>query len=219
LGQPISQHREVLSISLPGFGGSPEPAQSWGTWDYTALVRRYLVAQTNDPVDIIAHSFGGRIAVGLAARYPDLVRRLVLIASAGLRPPRSAKVRLKLLSGRIITRVASLTGGRLGRELLAGKQKLGSPDWQAASPVMRGTLSRVLREDLSRECRLVQAPTLLIWGEGDRDTPPILGRRMSVLIPHSELKILSGAGHYCFLDRPGEVLSLVWRHLALPSPW
>ena len=219
LATPLTQQRRVIALSLPGFGGSPEPESSWGTWDYVALVRRWLEAEAPAGTDIIAHSFGGRIAVGLAARHPELVNRLVLIGSAGLKPPRRLKTRVKIAAAKAMNRMAGLLGGKAAEWLSERKRLLGSADWQAASPVMRGTLSRVLREDLSRECRLIKAPTLLIWGEDDRDTPPILGRRMARLIPNARLVVVPGAGHYCFLDKRGEVLAQVWRHLGLNQAW
>jgi len=96
IAERLSNHRHTVSLALPGFGDSPEPPQSWGTWEYVETLYRWITAHfPNQPVDLIAHSFGGRIAIGLASRHPALVGKLVLIGSAGLRPKRSLRVNLK----------------------------------------------------------------------------------------------------------------------------
>jgi pimeloyl-ACP methyl ester carboxylesterase len=169
--------------------------------------------------DIIAHSFGGRVAIALAAQHPALVRQMVLIGSAGMKPERTLKTQFKIVSAKILRKTADLIGGKAAITLRARYRKLGSSDWRAASEVMKGTLSRVLKEELSEECRAIKVPTLLIWGSEDRDTPLSAAHRMNSLIHESELFILPGAGHYCFLEKRGEVLSRIWQHLGLPNLW
>lgn len=171
------------------------------------------------PVDVIAHSFGGRIAIGLAARHPQRIGRLVLIGSAGLRPRRSLSVRLKRVWGRTLRRMAGVVGGELAAKIESARVRLGSEDWRRASPVMRGTLSRVLDEEMTQELRNIFHPTLLLWGSRDSATPLWMGRAMALLIPSAELVVVQGAGHYPFLDRPGEALSAIWKHLDLPAAW
>jgi len=47
-------------------------------------------------------------------------------------------------------------------------------------------------------------PTLIIWGDQDRETPVGFRRKMNELIEGSKLEILKGAGHFSFLDKPEE---------------
>ena len=50
----------------------------------------------------------------------------------------------------------------------------------------------------------IKANTLLVWGENDRDVPVSDGQIMAQEIPHSRLEVLSGAGHFSYMDRlPG----------------
>jgi len=219
IGEPIAQHREVWSMALPGFEGSPEPSEPWGTRDYVEVVNAWLDRRGLAGTDVIAHSFGGRIGIGLASRYPDRVGRLILIASAGLRPRRTLRTRGKIVLAKVLSRLSRVTGGKAGSWLEERRYRLGSDDWRSASTIMRGTLSRVLSEDLSKEIVKIGVPTLLVWGEDDRETPLWMGRRMAALIRGARLATIPHAGHYPFLDRRGEVLSEVWRHLELPAAW
>jgi pimeloyl-ACP methyl ester carboxylesterase len=217
--QPISAHRKTVSISMPGFGNSPEPSDEWGTWDYVEAVHQWMDLNGLEIVDIISHSFGGRVAIGLAHRYPKNVNTMVLIDSAGLVLPRSPKVWAKLFLSRSINRLGNLIGGELKEKLHARKSKLGSADWKAASPVMRRILGRVIREDLSLELREIKTRTLLLWGSTDSAVPVKLGKRMNQLIQDSKITILPNAGHYPFLDEPGKSLTVVWDWLELPAVW
>lgn len=219
IGIPLSEHRRTISLSLPGFGNSPEPPDSWGTWEYVDIMTRWFEYNRLDAVDVIAHSFGGRIAIALASISPHLVKRLVLIGSAGLKPVRSLKTRFKIATAKAIKGASRLAGDGMSEYLEKLRNQLGSSDWRSASPIMRGILVRVLQEDLTEELGRITVPTLLIWGRNDLATPPEMGKTMELLIPDSRLVIIPGCGHFCYLDRKGEVLSLIWKHLDLPPAW
>jgi len=219
LAAPFSAHRRVFRIALPGFGSSPEPPEPWGSAEYASAVADWMTRKGLTGADVVGHSHGGRAAIRLAAERPGLVKSLVLIGSAGLRGNRSIAVSLKLAYSRVLRSIAGLAGGRVAEAVKARRERLGSPDWKAATPLMRATLSRVLQEDLSEQARAITAPTLLIWGENDSATPVWMGKKLAQLISSSRIHIIEGAGHYVFLDRPGEVTSLIWDHLGLPKAW
>jgi len=219
LSQPISSHRKTVSLSMPGFGSSPDPSEEWGSWDYVEAIHQWLNLNGFKKIDIVSHSFGGRVAIGLAHRYPNSVNKMVLIGSAGLVLPRSSRVWVKLLIARTINLFGNLVRGEFNEKLQARKSKLGSADWIAASPIMRRILGRVIREELSFEMREIKAQTLLLWGINDTAVPVKLGKRMNQLIQHSKFTILPNAGHYPFLDAPGKTLTEVWDWLELPSVW
>ena len=75
---------DALAIDLPGFGATPAPSEVLGAEGYAALVAPVLDTFESPPV-VVGHSFGGRIAVCLAAAHPDRVASLVISGSPLLR--------------------------------------------------------------------------------------------------------------------------------------
>lgn len=66
-------------LSWPGAGGEPHDP---GVKGFADLVTR-AAAELAGPVDVVAQSMGGVVAIGLALRYPEKVRRLILVATSG----------------------------------------------------------------------------------------------------------------------------------------
>ena len=80
------------------------------------------------------------------------------------------------------------------------RNKRGSADYRAASPVMRATLVNVVNEDLTHLLSEIKQSTLLVWGDKDDATPLSDGQLMEKLIPDSGLVVIEGTGHYAFLE-------------------
>jgi pimeloyl-ACP methyl ester carboxylesterase len=57
--------------------------------------------------------------------------------------------------------------------------------------------------------KLIKAPTLLIWGENDEDTPLYMGKIMENEIPDSGLVVLKGAGHYSYVDNYSQFRAVI----------
>ena len=137
---------------------------------------------------------GCRMGLQLAARNPEVVDALFLIAAAGLQPHHSLKARLRLAARRWAFRVArSLVPEGPTRERL--RRRFGSADYAHSGP-LRPILSKTVAEDLSEVARRVRCPTVLVYGEHDRETPPEMGERLKALIPDSRLYVLRGFDHW-----------------------
>jgi pimeloyl-ACP methyl ester carboxylesterase len=190
----------AISLDFPGFGLSDHPAEAWNVSKYVTLVLGFLDQLGLVQVDIIAHSFGGRVAIKLAAGYPARVRKLVLVDSAGIRPPRSPAYYLRVYLAKLIRVLADVLPGTAGR-LVMGKllSNQGSNDYRSAGD-MRPTFVRIVNEDLRHYLQVIKCPTLLVWGELDADTPLRDARLMENMIPNVCLKVLKGARHFCYLD-------------------
>jgi pimeloyl-ACP methyl ester carboxylesterase len=192
---------EVLALDFPGFGQSDLPSQPWGVPDYAHNLRELLLQIGFYPADIIAHSFGGRVAIVLAATWPEMVRRMVLVASAGIRM-QSPRVRLIRALTRTIRIVFGLPGLSLFRRRVqeALNRRFASSDYLQAG-ALRPTFSRVVGQDLREYAARIKAPTLLVWGELDTETPLAQAKVLESLIPDSGLVVFPGAGHFCYLER------------------
>lgn len=198
LGRILASDFEVHLLDLPGFGRSPAPPTDWDTSDYAELIENYIEDGGNRPVVLLGHSFGGRVSVRLAAKRPDLVAAVVLIAAAGLPPIRTLRQKARLLC---ISALAwgigwleQFTGPKLRRWF---RSRFASAD-DLASGELRGTFRKVIAEDLSVEASQIQSPTLLLWGDRDASTPLSMGLQYNGLISGSELIVLKGKDHFPF---------------------
>ncbi|MDR1730665.1 MAG: alpha/beta hydrolase [Synergistaceae bacterium] len=209
----MSNCRRVCAPNLPGFGGSEEPPAAWGVDDYADFVRSFLKKLGIREAVLIGHSFGGRIIIKLAARsgatppsetLPLRLHKIILVDSAGIRPGMTLKKRLRLAVYKGVRQVARLVAAeKLFPGLLESwRRRNASPDYRDASPRMRECFVKIINEDLTPFLSSISCPTLLIWGENDRETPLGDGQLMERLVPDSGLVTLKNAGHYSFLDQP-----------------
>jgi pimeloyl-ACP methyl ester carboxylesterase len=199
----------VTSLDFPGFGASAEPPTAWEMEDYTAWFENFVAARGIVNPVLIGHSFGGRVSLIYASRNP--AGKIVLVDAAGVKPRRSPRYYIKVWSFKTLKSLAPLILGRkkAGALIERRRAKAGSADYNAASPVMRATLSRVVNEDLRRFMPLISAPTLLVWGANDTATPLRDAKIMERLIPDSGLVVFDGAGHYSFLERPAQFAAIL----------
>ncbi len=204
----------IYAVDMPGFGGTNYPPGAWDVGDYAGWVRDWMQSEGIDAANVIGHSFGGRVAIKLAASCPECVARLVLVDSAGV-PARPGWQRtLMRWAGAAIKAIFALPG--LRRHYARVRARLyraaGSEDYVSAGP-LKETFTRVIAEDLRPFARKIAAPTILIWGTEDADTPLWQGEELARCIPDSALIPLEGAGHYAFLDRPADFIAIVDRFL------
>ena len=190
----------VHLVDFPGFGRSPRPESPWGTQDYAQRVLEYMDTEKLDQVDIVAHSFGTRVAVLLASNHGSRVRRLVLMAAAGIPPRRSLRRRgyLTLLRAfRTLLRLSTPVFGPAPMRWFG--DQFGSRDYKSAGE-MRATLVRVLADDLTTHLARIRAPTLLVWGSLDTETPLEMAQRFKAAIARSRLVVLPNRGHFPYHD-------------------
>lgn len=207
----LRDHYRVLALDLPGFGGSSPPPVPWGAPEYAAFVKTATVALGITRATYIGHSFGGRIAIWLAAHAPETVQALVLIDAAGIRPPATLRRRTRQLFYKVARTILRLpilgARGPALQERLA--MRFGSADYRAATGVMRASMVRTVNLDLTDCLKAINAPTLLLWGEKDVATPIADGRKMEHLIRGSRLIPVAGAGHFSYLDSPDFVNAVI----------
>lgn len=199
---PLAAETEVIAIDLPGFGESAEPPDPWSSREYAEFLAALLASEGISRCHLIGHSRGGAIAICLAAAHPELIGRLVLCDSAGLRPKRGWKYKRRVAVAKL-GRVIGLFGppGRKLQDRM--RSRVASTDYAEASPAMRETFRRVIAEDLAGLLPEIKAPALLVWGDADEDTPLWMGERMEELLPDGALVVFEGARHFAYADQPG----------------
>jgi pimeloyl-ACP methyl ester carboxylesterase len=201
-----------LLIDLPGFGVSPPPTATWGAADYAACVAAVLdehaaaASPEAQPPVVIGHSFGGRVAVCLAASRPDLVRALVLCGVPLLRSPRDGKPGVSYRLGRKARQMGLLSE----RRFEAMRRAKGSADYNAAIGVMRSVLVRVVNESYDAELAAIRCPVALLWGGNDRAVPPSMVEEASRLLSApTAADVVGGAGHDVHLEAPDRLRAML----------
>ena len=187
LAQSFETSGPQVLVDFPGFGASPPPQGDWGTEDYADHMAGFIRQHNLGKVLWIGHSFGGRVGVQLAARHPDLISGMVLIAAAGLPRPQSFWKKLRVLVYKILKHLP------INKDWL--RRKFGSKDYLNAG-ALRGVFLKVVRENLSAQAAQIKCPVLLIYGEDDTETPPSIGTLYKSLIPGAEMVLLPGHDHY-----------------------
>jgi pimeloyl-ACP methyl ester carboxylesterase len=151
---------------------------------------------------VVGHSLGGHMAIRLAAVYPALVDRLVLVAAAGL----LYGANLWGLTARAFGPVPERT-----REF----RRLVIRDSLRTNPlVVFQTARELVHDDLTGLVRRVAAPTLIIWGGRDAVVPPANGYALRDAIPGARLFVIPHAGHNPMFYHAGTFNRLVLDFLA-----
>lgn len=197
-----SEHHTVYNIDFPGFGDSQEPPVTWGVEEYTSMIEKFVARLGITRPILLGHSFGGRVGILFSSRND--VDKLILVDAAGIKPRRHLKYYIKVYSFKLAKRILPAIVGRHKATQIINNMRgrAGSSDYNAASPMMRSILSRVVNEDLRHVMPEIKAPTLLIWGDNDTATPLSDARTMERLIPDAGLVSFASCGHYSFLDNP-----------------
>ncbi len=202
----LCEHMSVATLDFPGHGKSGEPPEPWGVLDYAEQVRAMLLAEGLAPIHIVAHSFGARVALMLAAKYPALLQKLVITGGAGIKKPQSEEGRRRTARFKrynaMLTRLGAipLFGSAVEKMQARLRSRYGSPDYVKLNENMRKTFVKVISEDLYPLLPAVKASTLLIWGSEDTETPLWMGQAMEKEIPDAGLVVFEGASHFAFME-------------------
>lgn len=201
----LSAKYTVVAMDMPGFGESEEPKTPWCVDDYVQFVIDFLKDYDTKEVTLLGHSFGGRVIIKMHSResLPFKVKKVILVDSAGIMPPKSNKKSWRTRYYKMGKAVLSTKlVHKLAPDALENfRKKMGSADYAAASPMMRQVMVKVVNEDLEPYLPNIKCPTLLVWGVNDTATPISDGEKMEKLIPDAGLVRLENAGHYSFLEQ------------------
>ena len=200
----LSEKRKVIVVDWPGFGGAPAPKRALNIEDY-ARATEEIIRRLGGRAHLLGHSFGGRVSIRTACRYPGIVDKLILLSSAGFNETSVRSVILrafartfkKIFQGTFLMSFAKTIGIILGARdaLTAGS--------------LRKTFEQVIFEDLSSDMKEISQSTLILWGKEDTVTPPEFAERIHALIQNSKIEWIEGATHISFLDKPDSVHSAI----------
>jgi len=199
----------IVRLSLPGFGESDFPKNTWTLDDYIRFIKSFIEKLRIHPDILVGHSMGGRIILKGVSTGMLRARKIVLIASAGVAERntfRNYSIGLLAKIGRILTSVPpfNFMRDRLRKYLY----KTIKSDY-LSSGALRATFLNIIKEDLSSAAQTITVPTLILWGENDAATPLSEGEKLHGLIRASVLRVIPHAGHFVHQEKPHEISSII----------
>jgi pimeloyl-ACP methyl ester carboxylesterase len=209
----LAEKRTVIVPSLPGYpGGGRGHLVLDSHLDWVLAIRELLAAAGLEGADLAGSSVGASFAAEVAAIWPKSVRRLALIAPFGLFDEKDPATdpwaqRPSEVGGLLCANATKW-------EALKAPQGANSPEWPIEQIRANEAAARAFwplgNTKLEKRLPLIEAPTLLLWGEVDQIMPRSYAKRMvEAMRAKVELRTISGAGHLAELDNPDETAEAV----------
>lgn len=216
----LSDRYMVYAPHLPGTGNSTGLENIRDLWDLALCYYDLFDKLGLDAPNVIGHSLGGMFAAELAATDQSRVKRLVLIAPAGLwRDDVPIPDMFALLPQELFQLLVADPTSPLAQAMAQMPEDLdarlevmiaGIQNMQAAAKF----LWPIPDKGLSRRIHRIKAPTLIVWGKQDRLIAPVYGEDFNRLIPGSKLVTIDNASHLVPVEQPAQLLEAVTGFLA-----
>ena len=199
--EQLAQRHTVFVPTVPGFNATPTHAAVKSMRDLAALMGTFAATAIGGKYDVVAESFGGWVALWVAALHPDQVEHLVVQGPAGLRDPGTGglpadpQARLRAL----FSRAEHVPPETRTPQVIADSMKardgyMGGIDFDAA---------------LHAALPQIKARTLVVMGTRDIIAPVIVAHRIKAAVPNSHLSFIYGAAHALEYDAPARVGPLI----------
>lgn len=205
--------REVVTLDMPGLGGSPEYRRPYRLAAMADAANEILAQMGYAEVDVMGVSWGGMLAQEFAYRHRRKVGRLVLAATSPGIPmiPGNMSTLIKMVSSHryssaesIQTYLKTLYGG--------SSNDLDSYASRIQAPSLTGYLHQVLAImgwTSVRKLTLIPNKTLIVMGQDDRLVPSASGHILKFLLRNAELKIVEDGGHLFVLTHADRVARMI----------
>ena len=187
----FSRFFRVTALDFPGFGEAEQIPAAWSVSDYADWTQEALGALGIGFPHVVAHSFGGRVAVKCLSRA-DIFDRAVLTGCAGIVPKRTLGYRLRVKAYRAVRTVAPRYAER----------HFGSAEYRQLPPLMRESYKKIVNEDLRGDAKQIARPVLFVNGTRDCAVPPASVKVYLSCVPESKVFWMEDCGHFAHLENP-----------------
>lgn len=220
----IARNRRVIALDLPGYGRSDKPLDaSYSFRFHDRILSGFLDALEIDAVGLGVHDIGGPIGLHWAISNPNRVTSLALLNTLVF--PQMSGMVIAFIAASYLPGVRRALSSPAG---LAASMRFGVSDTSRMTDEVVAIYQAPFRDRAARRALLKAAhglhpkgfytladglgtfadmPVLLLYGDADRILPRV-GRtmaRVAEALPHAEVEVLRGCGHFLQEDRPDEV--------------
>jgi 3-oxoadipate enol-lactonase len=207
----FTQCRRALAFDYPGYGESDPVPEDATRDDYAKAIIDALRALNVQRAHVCGLSLGGVVAIAIYAEAPELCASLIIADSFAVHPEGreiydrsiagSANMRA-MAEARVDVLLAQPADGAVRAETIATMSRIDPVAYRI------GARAVWLADQRDRASRIA-APTLIMCGDDDQATPPILSRELHALIRGSRLKMIAGAGHLANIEQPAQFNRIV----------
>lgn len=200
----LSKNFNVYLPSLPGFG-KKKLNKVWDLSDYADWLADYLKNEKIKNPILAGHSNGGRIALSYLLQGGK-AEKLILIASAGIKPKPTVKKTLFLIIAKIGKVFFSLPVLNLLKKPASwflytlAREK----DYYKSEGCLKQTMVNLIKKDFASALPKIKIPVLILWGREDKATPLADAYVFKNKIKKSKLIVFDKAGHnlpFVFKDK------------------
>jgi len=182
--------------------------------DTIEAIAQRILAAAPPRFALVGLSMGGYIALAMAKRAPARVARLALLdSSARPEAPEQTERRRPL--------IALAEGGRFGEvpdllfplfvhrnrhgDAVLRRTVLAMAEETGAEAFLRQQRAIMSRADCRPLLASITCPTLVLVGDGDELTPPVLSEEIAAGIADARLVVVPDCGHLSTIERPEAV--------------
>lgn len=192
----IKNTHHVVSLDLPGFGDT-KVESDYDIYEYAIQVYLFCVNNNYKNINIVCHSFGGRIAIILSTLFDIKINKLVLIDVAGLKYRFNIFSYIKSQIFRLKKRYCIKKYGNTKR-----MEKYYSEDYRNSSMELKSVFVKVVNQYLNYLIKDISCSVIIVWGNDDKAVPTYMAKYLFNNIKSSSLYIINNAGHFPFINNP-----------------
>lgn len=233
----LSKHFRCLALDLPGYGKSFKEGFAPGMEFYANGVNNFLEKLQISECYLAGHSMGGQVAIHTALKYPQKIKKLALLAPAGLETFSAAEgARLKswfeadkvfAAGAEIIEQNVKANFYRFPKDaqsiLQDRLQYKACDDYDRFCQVLSDSVEAMLQEPVYERLQQLSMPVLILFGRQDRYIPsPLLHPDLDLeamlevavaAIPKGSYRLLDSCGHFIQWEQAEKVNKLLLEFL------
>ncbi|MFC1663938.1 alpha/beta fold hydrolase [Patescibacteria group bacterium] len=203
---------KVVIPDFPGFGENPSSSQPWSVDDYVEWVRIFCEKENLSQFFLLGHSFGGRIAIKFAVKYPEKISGLILCGAPAIKDELEIKYLLAKALAKFFPKLSFLPFYQFFRKIFY-KYFLRKTDYLKLEGIMKETYKKVIAEDLVLYLPQIKTKTLILWGKKDNFVSVKLAFLIEDKIPNSKLMIFPKVGHNLHSEAPEKLSETLLKFL------